>query len=220
MKTLRTCFFAAILGGFLACGSLMADTITIADLPDGDTDTLSIQLIPSNGAVSGVAGATVGWGFTVDWTSTGGDWISFTGSDISTQPEYDPSLLGPNGYTDFIGPQGGPVDFGLSPGTGPWTEAFDGLSQGVGSYQINSSALPGDEDSGQVTFDFQVYNGDPATATQIGDDSYSYSGSSTDFSVTVESPSAVTPEPASLILLATGLGALLSRRNKTKRSEP
>jgi hypothetical protein len=167
-----------------------------------------------------VAGATVGWGFTVDWTSTDGDWISFTGSDISTQPEEDPGLLGSNGYADFIGPQGGPVDFGLSPGTGTWTEDFDGLSQGVGSYQINSSALPGDKDSGQVTFDFQVYNGDPATATQIGDDSYSYSGSSTDFSVTVESPSAVTPEPASLILLATGLGALLSRRNKTKRSEP
>jgi hypothetical protein len=162
-------------------------------------------LIPANGAVDGVAGATVGWGFTVNWTSTNGDWISFYQSSLGStaQAESNPGLLEPGGYTDFIGAQGGPVDFGLAPGS--WTETFDGVSQGTGAYQINSNAAPPADDSGQLTFSFQVYDGDPLSADQIGDSSYSYYGSSTEFSVTVDAPTSSVPEPASLLLLATGL---------------
>ncbi len=220
MKTLETCFLAAFVAGFLACGNLTADVLTIADLPNSnDVDTLSILLSPVNGAVDGVAGATVGWGFTVNWTSTNGDWLSFTGSSLGSlaQNETNPGLLA--SYSDFIGPQGGPVDFALSPSSSPWTEAFGGVSQGVGAYQISSDhsvATPGAQDTGQITFFFQVYNGDPLSGgTQIGDNSYSYYGSSTAFSVTVDAPPAApatVPEPASLLLVASGLAGLVARR--------
>jgi hypothetical protein len=205
MKTLASCFFAAVISGLIAGSNLMAGTITLADLPTGDTDTISIQLIPLNGAVDGVAGASVGWGFAVTWTSTQGDWVSFTNTFLGSvaQDETNPGLLA--SYTDFVGPQGGPVDFGLSPGT--WTEAFDGVSQGAGVYQIASDpsiAVPGAQDTGQITFNFQVYSGDPLSAAQIGDGSYSYYGPSTAFSVTVDA----TPEPATFSLLLAVAGML------------
>jgi len=213
MRTFRACFLPALIAGLAACGSLMADSITLAGLPAGDTDTISIQLDPLNGAVDGVAGATVGWGFTVNWTSTQGDWVSFTSTSLGSlaQGETNPGLLA--SYRDFIGPQGGPVDFGLSPGASPWTEAFDSVSQGVGAYRITTDlgiAVPGAQDTGQITFNFDVYNGDPLTATQIGDlDGYSYYGPSTTFSVTVDAPAIVAPEPRTWLLFGGGLSALL-----------
>ncbi len=207
MKTFATCLFAMLISGLVACGNLRASTITLADIPSGDTDTISIQLMPLDGALDGVAGASLGWGFTVNWTSTQGDWASFTSTSLGSvaQGETNPGLLG--SYTDFIGAQGGPVDFGLSPGT--WVEAFDGVSQGIGVYQITtdpSIAAPGAQDTGQITFNFQVYNGDPLSAAQIGDASYSYYGSSTAFSVTVDA--AATPEPATFSLLLAVAGIL------------
>jgi hypothetical protein len=173
-------------------------------------------LDPVDGAVDGLAGATVGWGFTVVWTSTEGDWISFTSTSLGSvaQGETNPSLLAPGGYMDFIGAQGGPVDFGLSPGS--WTEAFDGASRGVGAYPITTDlgiAVPGAQDTGQITFNFDVYNGDPLTAAQIGDlDGYSYFGPSTTFSVTVDAPPATVPEPGSGLVFSSALGALLYYR--------
>ncbi len=206
MKTITTFVATLISGIVLVCGNLAAGTVTIPDLPAGDTDTLSIQLDPVNGALIGAAGGTVGWGFTVNWTSTDGDWISFTGSSLGSvaQGETNPGLN--ESYTDFIGQQGGTADYGLAPGT--WTESFDDVLRGVGAYQIVSDpsiAEPGAQDTGQITFDFVIYDGDPLTADQIGDDSYSYYGSSTDFSVTVASS---TPEPATFGLLLAGAGIL------------
>lgn len=209
MKNFALSFFAVSISGFMACSNLSASTITLTGLPNGDTDTLSIQLNPLDGAVDGFAGATVGWGFTVTWTSTAGDWISFTGSSLASadQVETNPDLV--QDYLDFIGPQGGPLDFGLDPASSPWTEDFDGVSQGVGAYQITSDptfAVPGAEDTGEIAFAFQVYAGDPTDSAQIGDDSYSYSGPSTDFSVTVDGAS--TPEPGTFELLLGGIGLL------------
>src|ERR1700722_3670723 len=104
MKKTMGCVFALVVAGFLASGSLMADTITLADLPQGDVDTLAIVLAPLNGAVDGVAGSTVGWGFTVAFTSSDGDWISFGTSTIGSETE--PTLQA--SYADYIGAQGGP----------------------------------------------------------------------------------------------------------------
>ena len=217
MKPLATFICTALIACFAACANLMADTFYVPDLPPGDTDALSIALNPANGAGDGVAGASVGWGFTVTWTSTNGDWISFTSSSLGSvaQGETNPMLLA--SYSDFIGPQGGPLDFGLSPGASPWAQSFDGVSQGAGLYQITSDpsvAVPGAEDTGQITFDFQVFDGDPLSSSQIGDGSYSYYGSSTAFSVTVDPPSSV-PEPASLVLLASALVKVLATRRGT-----
>lgn len=213
--------FCLLIVAFPICGDLGAATITLPGLPGGDTDTVSIQLSPLNGAVDGVSGSKVGWGFTVNWTSTDGDWISFTGSSLGSpaQGETNPSLLGLSGYADFIGAQGGPVDFALSPGA--WTQSFNdtpgsgviadatfGIGSGVGSYTISGNptvAVPGAQDTGQITFDFQVYNGDPlGGGTQIGASTYSYAGTSTVFSVTVDATPSPAAEPSSWVLLVAG----------------
>jgi hypothetical protein len=129
MKTLKTYFFPAFIAGFLACGSLMAGTMTPnsanADLPDGDTDQISIQLNPLNGALDGTAGATVGWGFTVGWAPTDGDWLVFTGSSLDSpdEAESNPGIL--EQCYGFYRRQGGPFDFGLEPALSPWQEAFN-----------------------------------------------------------------------------------------------
>jgi hypothetical protein len=52
---------AGLMLGLAACANLAAGS-----LPAGDS--LFMQLNPLNGAVNGLPGATVGWGFTVNWT--------------------------------------------------------------------------------------------------------------------------------------------------------
>ena len=210
--------------GLLACSTLFAGTVTLEGLPAGDTDTLFIQLNPTDGAIHGTPGAVVGWGFSVNWTSTNGDWISFTGSSLGSlgQGESNSSLLGPGGYTDFIGSQGGPSDFALSPASSPWSQDFDGVSLGLGSYQITTdpiAAVPGAQDSGQLTLYFQIFNGDPLNETtqQVGNDSYSYFGSSTQFSVTVDqvtssAPEAATPQMLCVAALSALVTLLIRRR--------
>ena len=229
MKTLRASVFAAAFWGFLACGHLIAGPITISDLPTGHTDTISIALSPGSGAVHGTANALVGWGFVVNWSSTAGDWISFTSTSLGSldQGESNPALLASGGYQDFIGTQGGPVDFGLSPGSSPWSQTFDGSSQGVGSYRIANplAAVPGAQDTGEITFNFQVWNEDPLVdgAQQIGDGSYAYYGTSTQFSVTVDHSVSAAPEPASFALFLAGAGLLVlgsRRRCRSRRNVP
>ena len=207
---------AGLMLGLAACANLAAGS-----LPAGDS--LFMQPNPLNGAVNGLPGATVGWGFTVNWTSTNGDWISFTGSSLgSAAPggnETNPSVLAL--YTDFIGLQGGPDDFAVGPSDSPWTETFDGVSQGIGSYLITSDpSQAGANDSGQITIDFDLYNGDPlGPGTYLA--SYSYYGPSTEFSVTVDAPApgSATPEPATGTLCAAALGALLAWRRLRKGTD-
>lgn len=216
-----------LLGGLLASCVAFAGSMTLDGLPAGDTDTISIQLSPLNGAIDGAPGTTVGWGFDVNWTSTNGDWVTFTGSSLGSlaQGETNPGLLAPGGYTDFIGAQGGPVDFALSSSQGLWSETFDGVSQGVGSYQIVSDpsvAVPGAQDSGEITFNFQVYNGDPLNGgVQIGNDSYSYYGATTQFAVTADAPPQGAPEAATGLLMGTGLAmAAVTKAVKAKSWRP
>lgn len=202
--------------GVAACANLGAGT-----LPPGDT--LLIRLDPLDGAVHGSPGATVGWGFTVTWISTT-DWITFTGSSLgSVAPggtETNPSVLA--AYTDFIGSQGGPdpTYFAISPRFGPWTQTFDGISQGIGSYQITSDPTQvGANDTGEITINYEVWNGPPgalgssATGTGYGDSTYY--GPSTAFSVTVDATS--TPEPGSFDLLLTGAAALCTAAWRARR---
>lgn len=132
----RIYFGALLIGGLVSCVNPAAETITLTGLPDGDTDTLSIQLDPVGGALDGLAGGTVGCGFAIDWTSTAGDWISFTGTSLGSVDQGGDESGSSEKVQRLPRPQGGPTDFGLSPGD--WAETFDGVSQGVGAYVISS----------------------------------------------------------------------------------
>jgi hypothetical protein len=217
MTTTVKYFLALFILGCFGGSSLYGDTISFTPVSGGETDTLSITLDPLDGAIDGLAGATVGWGFTVDWGATN-NYISFTGSSLgSVAPsgnESNNSLLA--SYTDIIGAQSAPD--GIAMGNGTWTEVFDGSAQtGVGAYQISDDAPASAQDTGQLTFNFDVYSGDPAVDSGAADlGSFSYYGSSTTFSVTVDAPATGTPEPATLGLLFGGALVLIVRA----RSKP
>ena len=213
MTTTTTFGLALALSGIVACSPLSADTLILTGLTGGQTDTISIDLNPLDGGLQGLPGATVGWGFTVNWTSTSGDWVSFTGSSLGS--ESNPELL--DQYYDYIGLQGGPVDFGLSPNPSPgtWAEAFGGSTLGVGAYLIAADAVLGANDIGKITFNFDVYDGDPLGGTDLG--SFSYVGRSTNFVVSVNAPPGV-PEPSTKDLLALGAGLLALIHFRSRQS--
>jgi hypothetical protein len=91
-----------------------------------------------------------------------------------------------------------------------WTEVFDGVSQGIGSYLITSDpGQAGANDSGQITIYYDVTSGDPVLGSaDLG--AGSYYGPSTDFSVTAyaQTASATVPEPNSVGLFLSGAAAL------------
>ena len=164
-------------------------------------DTISLDLDPLGGSISGAPGSTIGWGFTLTNSST--SWISVTSSALTFETN---PLLG--SYVDFIGLQGGPApSFAVAPSSF-WTETFDNVSQGIGSYTIPNSAELSAEDSGSILVSFDLFNSDPSDGgNQTGSSSVS-----APFTVDV-APIAPVPEPSSLALTVTGraLGLLLAR---------
>src|SRR5579883_2041647 len=194
--------FTFMLGIAAASGSPLFTTGVIG----GETDSLLIHLDPVIYPISGGPGATIGWGFSVQWTASQ-NYISFTGSSLGSvlSGETNSSLLA--AYTDFIGANSGPDGIALGPGT--WNQKFDpAAGTGVGAYQISLSAVPNAVDTGQITFNFDVYSGNPVgSGSYLG--SFSYYGPSTAFSVVI------TPEPGTLgLLTCAGLAFALLRRWK------
>jgi hypothetical protein len=166
---------------------LISFLLTTATLHAG---TVTLDLNPLGGSITGGTGDTVGWGFKL--TNSTADWISVTSSALTF--ETSPSL---GVYTDFIGPQSGPApSFALPPFTF-WSETFDGVSQGIGSYAIASNAALFAQDSGQILVSFDEFNGDPTNgAVQTGS-----SKVSAEFTVNI-APAAQVPEPSTLPLVA------------------
>ena len=187
MNKTKTLLMTALLG-CLAGGGLNAATMTLT--AGGETDTLSLSLIPLSGARDGVAGAIVGWGYTLDWEAAHN--LLFLSSS-SVGSETNSSIMMPNSYIDFTG--------GTVLGSGVTVVPFDNASQGgVGSYQISSDpsfAITAAEDIGSITFSFVVLD---SGGNAIPGASYTYSDASTAFSVTVDASDV--PEPGTFWLLA------------------
>jgi hypothetical protein len=182
MKTKLTCI---ALFALLGTGGAFASPITLE---------------PTSGAVTGTPGSIVGWGFTVQAHPT--LWTSFVTS--FTLSESDPSI---GFYTDFIGMQGGPVNFVLAPGAPDWVQAFDNSGQtGIGAFAILASAPAGAQNSGLIHVLFDLFTGDP----NVCGGCYSGSGElDLPFAVTVVNSSpASAPEPATWTLMGAALGGL------------
>jgi hypothetical protein len=158
---------------------------------------ITLSLDPTGGAIAILPGQTSGWGFTLDDQSAG--WISVTSSALTF--ETNPSL---GLYTDFIGLQGGPdPSFAVAPFVS-WSQAFDSVSSGLGSYNVSSSAAPFAEDTGLVLVSFDIFDGDPTNGgMQTGSSSVSAA-----FKVDIARPPAQVPEPSSLRLTVTAILAM------------
>ncbi len=163
-----------------------------------------LTLLPLSGDIAGAASDTIGWGF--DLASDSTDWTTV----IATFPlvESNPGL---GIITDFISPQGGPVNGSLAPGAPDWVEIFDGTAfSGLGSYTIDPADQTGDSDSGIFLVEYELFSGDPAVCASC----FVSSGTFTEnFSVTT-----TTPEPSGFLMAVMGAGLIwLPLRRKTRK---
>jgi hypothetical protein len=185
---LRT-FYTTAVGFSLICISAMADPV--------------LTLTPTDGTVSGSPGSTVGWGFTITNDSSS-DYLLVSFSDFceSGQSETGPCSQALGTYNDFIANNGTLV----SPG-GEVNQSFDASGEtGVGEYVINSTATPGQTDTGYLEVVYNLYSGDPFTdpdATPVSGDLFLTAAAE----VAVSGVTTV-PEPSLPILLGFGLAAL------------
>lgn len=161
-----------------------------------------LTLDPPTGAVGGVAGATVGWGFTL--TSEPNRWLSVISSFVLTESN---SSVG--SYTDLIGGLGGPTDAVLAPGASPWQVIFNFTnSLGLGFFEISNNATLGSTNSGTIRVLVESFTQDPSTCGgNCVENTYNLD---VPFSVTVNEPTPEIPEPSTWLTLATAL-VLLSR---------
>ncbi len=158
-------------------------------------DTYTFSLIPASGDVSGLAGSTVGWGYSITNESTT-DWLVTTG--LSS----DPFLNGiPNLIFDF--PDLGPgvtltVPFSLAP-TGLYELTWD------------ATAPMGFVNFGTFTLSAEWWTGDPLNG---GAPIMAAADALAPYSATV----AMIPEPATVLLLLGGLGGVAFRARRRMSS--
>ena len=193
---------------------LIATLLLLALGAHANATGISLTLNPLGGAISGAAGSTVGWGFTL--TNLGVDFAVVTGSDFCVGVITSPCSNSLGTYTDFAGPQF--LVFGPSPESSSITQAFNnGLMTGIGSFLINSAATG--SVSGEIVLTYDLYNVDPnalnfnplADAVSLGNSLTSAA------SVTVATSS--TPEPGSLLLVAVGIaGCLLAKKRLSSQA--
>ena len=172
-------------------------------------DTLpTLTLDPLNGAITGSANSTVGWGFTI--TNLGSSWAVVTSTDFCVGVITSPCSNSFGTYTDFAGPQF--ILVGPSPENSTFTQAFDNATQqGIGSFFINPSSVG--TVFGQIILTYDLFSQDPLSENfdPIVDTESVGNYLVNDASVTVGTVTA-TPEPPSLLLLAFGVALVLIAR--------
>jgi len=185
-----------------------------------DSNPPVLTLDPADGALTGPAGSTMGWGFTL--TSTSPDFALITGSDFCVGPITSPcsNSLGTN--IDFIGNQF--VVVGEGSMENPGTETFDDASMmGVGSFLINPGATG--MAAGDLLLSYDLYSVDPGASNfdPIADLISNGNFIEAPASVTVGSStgtgaSGTVPEPETLPLLLAGFAALVLADRKSGKN--
>jgi hypothetical protein len=158
--------------------------------PSAHADSWTLGLLPPSGAISGPAGATIGWGYTITNLSNT-QWLVLSG--ISADPFQHAT---PNAIFNF------PI---VAPGT-TVTLAFDPNNLlGLFALTWDTTAPFGFTNSGTFIVNGEWWDGDPF----VGGNFLSFAPDGTAaYSATV------VPEPGSLLLLGGGAGLLLARKRK------
>jgi len=183
----------AILCVLALCGLARADQVP------------TLTLDPLGGAISGPAGTTVGWGFTL--TNLGVNFAVVTSSDFCVGVITSPCSNSLGTYTDFAGPQF--ILVGPSPENSSVTQAFDNnLLTGMGSFLVN----PGATGSvlGEIVLTYDLYSVSPNDPNFLPTDIVSLGNL-----LTAPASVSAVPEPGSLLLLASGLaGCFLTKKKR------
>ncbi|HKW16192.1 MAG TPA: hypothetical protein VJO35_01660 [Terriglobales bacterium] len=205
MKTIRNLMLAVF------CVSVLASMVR--------ADSISLTLDPTDGALTGPAGSTVGWGFT--FSNSGNDFAVISGSDFCVGVITSPCSTSFGAYTDVAGQQ----FIVAGPGSPSFTAVFNNsLGTGLGSFQIDPAATG--TVAGQILLFYDLYNVDPNSlyfdplldTISVGD------LVTAPASVTVGTRTVPMPEPPSTELLiytaGTIAGAFIWRRRHQKLEHP
>jgi hypothetical protein len=168
-------------------------------LPTGSAfaDSFTFKTIPAAGDVSGPAGSTVGWGYSIINNSLT-NWLVTTGLNAPTFPNGTPLSL-----FDF------PI---LAPGA-EVDVPFDAVN-GLGLYQLiwDAAAPAGFTNTGSFDVTADWYSDDPFAGGSLlfsaGDQTAAFSAA-----VTPNNPAPV-PEPSTIVLLVSGGLSLLGIRRR------
>jgi hypothetical protein len=157
-------------------------------------DSITFDLLPLDGNVSGPAGSLVGWGYSLTNDSTD-DWILAT--DLNSDSFSDGT---PTSLFDFPD---------LAPGA-TVTEAFDPVNSiGLFELQWDVSAPNGFVNSGDFVLGGQWYDDDPFNGGNFIADA---TDTSLAYTATVTGSVSSVPEPSSFLLLTSGIAAIIRWR--------
>jgi hypothetical protein len=166
---------------------LLAGLALITCIPSlyADSFTYTFELIPENGVIEGLPGSTIGWGYQIE-NKDDTKWLSPSSLAAGTFINATPGAI-----FDF------PV---LAPGA-TLSVPFDGI---YGLYEISwdLTAPVGFVNSGSFIVSADWYDGDPASE---GNFLQPASDQTVNYSATVAGSQVPVPEPASVLLIASGL---------------
>jgi len=161
-----------------------------------------LQLDPIGGAISGLPGSTIGWGFTL---TNDTDYLVVTSANFTPA-----TALGL--FTDFI--SFAFIIVGPAPESTVVTQPFDAFAgTGIGSFQIDPLAAAGAVALGQIELTYDLYSVSPNDPTFDPIVHTISVGNLLSAAASVTVAGAEIPEPASFFLVAAGL-AVAARLRK------
>ena len=177
--------------------NLLAVLLLVCAVSPLAADSIVFITLPMNGNVTGIAGSTVGWGYSIT-NNSDTDWF------VPTALNPDSSFS--NGTPTLL------FDFpDLAPDTTA-SETFDPVN-GIGLYEFawDASAPEGFINSGNFVLSGEWWDGDPLNGGNFIADAID---TSTAYSASVGSiATGSTPEPSSIVMMLAGWGAVcVSRR--------